>query len=67
MDAVHSSEVPLKLHGGISQKMASFIQGVSESSWTVTVVTASVKEDERGGQGHTSTSLCISLPHDTVL
>jgi hypothetical protein len=28
-----------------------------ESFWTVTVVTASVKEDERGGQGHTSASL----------
>jgi hypothetical protein len=27
---------------------------VSESSRTVIVVTASVKEDERGGQGHTS-------------
>jgi hypothetical protein len=30
---------------------------VSESSWTVTVVTTSVKEDERGCQGHTSESL----------
>jgi hypothetical protein len=30
---------------------------LSESSRTVSVVTASVKEDERGGQGHTSTSL----------
>jgi hypothetical protein len=30
---------------------------VSESSQTVIVVTASVKEDERGGQGHTSKSL----------
>jgi hypothetical protein len=30
---------------------------LSESSWTVVVVTASVKEDERGGQGHISTSL----------
>jgi hypothetical protein len=32
----------------------------SESSWIVIVVTASVKEDERGGQGHTSASHCIS-------
>jgi hypothetical protein len=30
---------------------------VSESSWTVFVVTTSVKDDERGGQGHTSASL----------
>jgi hypothetical protein len=30
---------------------------LSESSWTVIVVTASLKEDERGGQGHTSESL----------
>jgi hypothetical protein len=33
-------------------------QLLSESSQTVTVVTASVKEDERGGQGHTSASVC---------
>jgi hypothetical protein len=33
------------------------VQGVLESSRTVIVVTASVKEDERGGQGHTSASL----------
>jgi hypothetical protein len=31
---------------------------VSESSRTVIVVTASMKEVERGGQGHTSASLC---------
>jgi hypothetical protein len=36
-----------------------------ESSQTVIVVTASVKEDERGGQGHTFTSL--SLPLDTAV
>jgi hypothetical protein len=30
---------------------------VSECSWTIIVVTAPVKEDERGGQGHTSASL----------
>jgi hypothetical protein len=30
---------------------------VSESSQAVIVVTASLKEDERGGQGHTSESL----------
>jgi hypothetical protein len=30
---------------------------LSESSLTVIVVTAWVKEDERGGQGHTSASL----------
>jgi hypothetical protein len=28
-----------------------------ESSWNVIVVTASVKEDDRGSQGHTSASL----------
>jgi hypothetical protein len=28
-----------------------------ESSWTVTVAIISVKEDERGGQSHTSASL----------
>jgi hypothetical protein len=28
-----------------------------ESSWTVIVVNASIKEDERGGQGHTSASI----------
>jgi hypothetical protein len=33
------------------------IQGVSESSQTVIFATASVKEDERGSQGHTSASL----------
>jgi hypothetical protein len=32
------------------------VRGVLDSSWTVTVVTALVKE-ERGGQGHTSASL----------
>jgi hypothetical protein len=32
------------------------IQVVLESSWTISVVTAWVK-DERGGQGHTSASL----------
>jgi hypothetical protein len=30
---------------------------LSESSWTVIVVTALVKDDDRGGQGHTSASL----------
>jgi hypothetical protein len=30
---------------------------LSESSWTVIVVSATVKEDERGGQGHISASL----------
>jgi hypothetical protein len=34
-----------------------FKRGVLESSWTVIVVTASVKQDEKGGQGHTSESL----------
>jgi hypothetical protein len=32
---------------------------LSESPWTVVVVTASVKEDEMGGQGHTSASLLL--------
>jgi hypothetical protein len=35
----------------------SLVRGVSESSWTVIAVAGSVKEDERGGQGHTSASL----------
>jgi hypothetical protein len=30
---------------------------VSESFWDVIVVTASVKEEERGGRGHISASL----------
>jgi hypothetical protein len=33
------------------------MQGESESSQTVIVVIASVKEEERGDQGHTSASL----------
>jgi hypothetical protein len=33
---------------------------VSESSWTVIVVTAPVKEDDRGGQGHTLEVYCVS-------
>jgi hypothetical protein len=35
---------------------------LSKGSWTVTVVSASVKEGERGGQGHISQACCISLP-----
>jgi hypothetical protein len=38
---------------------------VSESSQTV-IVTATVKEDERGGQGHTL-AYFLSLPSDTML
>jgi hypothetical protein len=34
-----------------------------ESSWTVIVVISSVKEDERGGQGHTS----INLLHQSAM
>jgi hypothetical protein len=37
--------------------MLSPYEVVSESSWTVTVLTASMKEDGRGGQGHTSARL----------
>jgi hypothetical protein len=33
------------------------MRGLLKSSRTVIVVTTSVKEDERGGQGHTSASL----------
>jgi hypothetical protein len=40
---------------------------VLESSQSVTVVTVSVKEDERGGQGHTSKSLLHHLSCDTTL
>jgi hypothetical protein len=36
-----------------------------ESSQTVIVVTASVKEDESVGQGHVSADYCISLPCET--
>jgi hypothetical protein len=39
---------------------------VLESFWTVIVVTALVKDDERGGQGHASASLasvCHMKPH----
>jgi hypothetical protein len=36
---------------------AVFTRWCQKISQTVTVVTASVKEDERGGQGHTSASL----------
>jgi hypothetical protein len=43
-----------------------YYEVLPECSWTVVVVTASVK-DERGGQGHTSASYCISLPCDTAL
>jgi hypothetical protein len=43
--------------GGVLPSGVEFMQGVSESSCTVIVVTSSVKEDEREGQGHTSASL----------
>jgi hypothetical protein len=36
---------------------STYYEGLSESSRSVKVVTASMKEDERGGQGHTSASL----------
>jgi hypothetical protein len=35
-----------------------------ESSWTAIIETASVKEAERAGQGHTSTSLFLSAMDD---
>jgi hypothetical protein len=41
----------------IHQTSPKSLRGLSESSRTVIVVTASVKEDERGGQGHTSANL----------
>jgi hypothetical protein len=44
-------------HRSRDKKFVLLYEVQSESSWTVIVVTASVKEDERGGQGHTSTSL----------
>jgi hypothetical protein len=37
-----------------------------ESSQIITVIISSVKEGEKGGQGHTQT-YCISLPHNTML
>jgi hypothetical protein len=39
----------------------------SECSWTLIVVTALVKDDERGDQGHNSQAYCINLPRDTML
>jgi hypothetical protein len=39
------------------RKVVKLLRGVLESSRTVIVVTASVKQDEREGQGHNSTSL----------
>jgi hypothetical protein len=41
---------------------------VSESPWIVSVVTASVKVDERGGASlHFPKAYCISLSRDTAL
>jgi hypothetical protein len=40
---------------------------VSESFQTVIVVTALVKENQKGGQGHTSESLLHHLPRETAL
>jgi hypothetical protein len=42
---------------GTGRNLVALLLVVSESSLTVIVVTSSVKEDERGGQGHTSESL----------
>jgi hypothetical protein len=42
----------IRYHG-----MDIYIRGVSKSSQTVIVVTPSVKEDEREGQGHISANL----------
>jgi hypothetical protein len=44
------------LNGSLEILIMSF-ESISESSKTVIVVTALVKEDERGDQGHTSASL----------
>jgi hypothetical protein len=56
--------------GGIRPHLhtGSLCEVVSESSWTLIVATASVKGDERGGQGHTSTSLLhqSAMWHRTV-
>jgi hypothetical protein len=43
-----------------------FLSFLSGSSWTVIVVTDSLKDDERGGQGYTSPSYII-LPCDSEL
>jgi hypothetical protein len=40
---------------------------VLEGSWTVFAVTASVIEDERGGQGHTATNILYQFTTDTTL
>jgi hypothetical protein len=53
-----SLSLPLPLAPVIlAQPFQQTYEVVSESSRTVIVVTASVKEDERGAQGHTSESL----------
>jgi hypothetical protein len=44
-------------------RIPKFDKCVSESSRTIIVVTASVKEDERGGQGHTSAKPIESVCH----
>jgi hypothetical protein len=46
-----------KLQLSLTTPLEQTYEVLSESSWAVIVVTALVKEDERGGQGCTSTSL----------
>jgi hypothetical protein len=41
----------------LTRTVEMFYEVLSEISQTVIIVTASVKEDERGSQGHTSASL----------
>jgi hypothetical protein len=36
-----------------------YIRGVSESSWTVIVVTGCVKAEERGSQGHSAARILL--------
>jgi hypothetical protein len=51
---VIARQQPLLIHYTTEEEL---LEVVSEGSRTVVVVTDSVKEDERGVQGHTSTSL----------
>jgi hypothetical protein len=43
------------------------VKVLSEGFWNVIAVSASLKDDERGGQGHTSANLLHHLPRDSAL
>jgi hypothetical protein len=52
---------PRHLRKYVHSQVQADLRGVSETSWTVIVVTVSVKDDEKGGQGHN----CGSLLHQS--